>query len=186
MVVREADLASVIIGFVREKVLTPEAVEYAIDRLRQRQAELSRKQSENEDAGELRQRIAALERRAGELKLEITRGDGQFRLLADLLAANQAALEEARRSLSGSRPSSPSLPRTWGKTEVIRRLSGLRRDLGRGPAAARGLLARLCGPVTVEPVKKQKGWKVTFQPNVLSAFVPSYRAVSNSGSGGGI
>jgi len=37
----EADLASVIIGFVREKVLTPEAVEYAIDRLRQRQAELS-------------------------------------------------------------------------------------------------------------------------------------------------
>jgi hypothetical protein len=187
--VREPDLASAILGPVREDLLRPDVLDWAMqeaDRQHRERAKKSRSEG----------RVAALRRELTGVETKIKRyvsaiGEGvDLSEVTDALQACRTRREEIREEIATSEQprEAPSLPRL-SRQDLVKATDRLWNLLNGGDVSkARWLLQRLLGEGRLKVVgpNEKRAWKIRFQARPLEILIPSVRFSYNGGSGGGI
>ena len=185
-VAKEPSLGAALLDFVRLKLLSPDAVEYAVRTFNQRLRERLQTGAPNA-------RVKALEQQIGRLEQEVARyvaAIGQSTGIEKLVRAledRKARLEDAHRELAALRsPLKAFSPIRWSRQDVEKRIENLHADLASGDVSkARRVLSGVLGPIDVRLLRRRKNpvWKLSFhaQPlTVLLGDLGSYKC----GSGG--
>lgn len=187
-VVPEHELGDAVLGTVREKLLTPRAIELAVEETNRQIVEQAHAESSGTDVAKLRAELAALDKRINHYVRAI--GEGvDVAEIRDELSRCRAGRDEITRQLA--RQAEPSAPRTlprWTRQDVVHELDHLWDDLNSDDVPkSRWLLQQLLGKGSLELVGNSpvKAWKIRFKADP-SPILLRLISVNCGGSGGGI
>jgi hypothetical protein len=187
--VAEPELAGKVLHLVRDELLQPEGIEYAVE-------EINRRILKSAKAGIPRKRLANLRRELRGIETEINRYVVAIGKGIDLDEVKQAldGLRERRERIQAdihrlSRPRRPHQIPKVKRQDLARRLDRLWDDLNGGDVSkARWLLRKLLGQgqLDLPSDKKDQSWRITFRARPLDILMPEMQRAYKSGTGGGI
>jgi len=186
LVIRQDTLAKVVLPYIREQLLQPEAIEYALQRINERLAEEARHHKPDERRKEIQSALEPVEQEIANLVAALGSGC-DIEAVREALQAKNAHRDQLKAELSRlEQAAKPRWLTKWSREAIVARLDHLWADLhSTDIARARTLLGKLMGPSSVELAEDGKAWRIHCAANPLVLFVGD-RIESFNGSGGGI